>query len=79
MQAIPKVELCIYQFLSLGRYWETVQRLGITHFCSTPSSIQQLMKAGDGCVLKYDRSKLKVLITGWNSNLSLNLQYSGVV
>ncbi|GAB6022066.1 Acetyl-coenzyme A synthetase 2-like, mitochondrial, variant 2 [Chamberlinius hualienensis] len=46
-----------------GRYWETVQRLGITHFYGAPTALRMLLKCGDDHVTKYDRSSLKVLGT----------------
>ena len=44
-----------------GRYWETVQRLGINQFYGAPTAIRLLLKYGDDWVTKYDRSSLKTL------------------
>ncbi|KAJ8008751.1 hypothetical protein DPEC_G00081670 [Dallia pectoralis] len=44
-----------------GRYWETVERLGISHFYGAPTAIRLLLKYGDEWVQKYDRSSLKTL------------------
>uniref|UniRef100_T1JJS3 Acetyl-coenzyme A synthetase n=1 Tax=Strigamia maritima TaxID=126957 RepID=T1JJS3_STRMM len=44
-----------------GRYWETVQRLKLTHFYGAPTAIRLLIKHGDSWVKKYDRSSLRVL------------------
>ena len=44
-----------------GRYWETVQRLGINQFYGAPTAIRLLIKYGDEWVKKYDRSSLKTL------------------
>ena len=44
-----------------GRYWETVQRLGINQFYGSPTAIRHLIKYGDEWVKKYDRSSLKTL------------------
>uniref|UniRef100_A0AAY5KT00 Propionate--CoA ligase n=1 Tax=Esox lucius TaxID=8010 RepID=A0AAY5KT00_ESOLU len=44
-----------------GRYWETVQRLGISQFYGAPTAIRLLLKYGDEWVQKYDRSCLKTL------------------
>lgn len=44
-----------------GRYWETVQRLRLTHFYGAPTAIRLLLKHGDEWVSKYDRSSLRVL------------------
>uniref|UniRef100_H3DG14 Acetyl-coenzyme A synthetase n=1 Tax=Tetraodon nigroviridis TaxID=99883 RepID=H3DG14_TETNG len=46
-----------------GRYWETVQRLGINQFYGAPTAIRLLLKYGDQWVQKYDRSTLKTLGT----------------
>ncbi|XP_069787975.1 acetyl-coenzyme A synthetase 2-like, mitochondrial isoform X2 [Narcine bancroftii] len=46
-----------------GRYWETVQRLGINQFYGAPTAIRLLLKHGDSWVSKYDRSSLKTLGT----------------
>jgi hypothetical protein len=44
-----------------GRYWETVQRLGINQFYGSPTAIRLLIKYGDEFVTKYDKSSLKTL------------------
>uniref|UniRef100_A0AAY4E7T2 Acetyl-coenzyme A synthetase n=1 Tax=Denticeps clupeoides TaxID=299321 RepID=A0AAY4E7T2_9TELE len=44
-----------------GRYWETVQRLGINQFYGAPTAIRLLLKYDDSWVKKYDRSSLKTL------------------
>ncbi|KAJ8248480.1 hypothetical protein GJAV_G00242470 [Gymnothorax javanicus] len=44
-----------------GRYWETVERLGINQFYGAPTAIRLLLKYGDRWVQKYDRSSLKSL------------------
>lgn len=44
-----------------GRYWETVSRLGITHFYCAPTALRLLLRYGDDWVKKYDRSSLRVL------------------
>lgn len=44
-----------------GRYWETVQRLGINQLYIAPTSLRLLFKYGDDWVNKYDRSSLKLL------------------
>ena len=38
-----------------GRYWETVERLGINQFYGAPTAIRLLMKSSDSYVTKYDR------------------------
>uniref|UniRef100_A0A8C7CTZ9 Propionate--CoA ligase n=1 Tax=Oncorhynchus kisutch TaxID=8019 RepID=A0A8C7CTZ9_ONCKI len=45
----------------LGRYWETVQRLGINQFYGAPTAIRLLLKYEESWVKKYDRSSLKTL------------------
>uniref|UniRef100_A0A6Q2YED9 Acetyl-coenzyme A synthetase n=1 Tax=Esox lucius TaxID=8010 RepID=A0A6Q2YED9_ESOLU len=44
-----------------GRYWETVQRLGINQFYGAPTAIRLLLKYDKSWVKKYDRSSLKTL------------------
>ena len=46
-----------------GRYWEMVERLGITQFYTAPTAIRAIQKEGDEYVKKYDRSSLRVLGT----------------
>lgn len=44
-----------------GRYWETVSRLGLTHFYCAPTALRLLLRYGDDWVLRHDRSSLRVL------------------
>jgi len=44
-----------------GRYWEMVQRLGITQFYTAPTAIRAIAREGDKHVLPYDRSSLRIL------------------
>jgi acetyl-CoA synthetase len=44
-----------------GRYWEMVQRLGITQFYTAPTAIRAIAREGDTFVKPYDRSSLRVL------------------
>merc|ERR1719231_1002953 len=44
-----------------GRYWDMVQRWGITQFYTSPTAIRTLMKGGEEPVKKYNRSSLRVL------------------
>ncbi|XP_010623926.1 acetyl-coenzyme A synthetase 2-like, mitochondrial, partial [Fukomys damarensis] len=44
-----------------GRYWEMVQRLGVSQFYGAPTAIRLLLKLGDVWVKKYDRSSLRTL------------------
>ena len=46
-----------------GRYWEMVERLGITQFYTAPTAIRAIAREGDGFVTRYDRSSLRVLGT----------------
>ena len=48
----------------IGRYWETVQRLGINQFYGAPTAIRLLLKYDESWVKKYDRSSLKTLGSG---------------
>lgn len=44
-----------------GRYWEMVERLGVTQFYTSPTAIRLLMQFSDDFVTRYDRSSLRVL------------------
>ncbi len=44
-----------------GRYWEMVQRHGITQFYTAPTAIRAVAKAGQQWLEKYDRSSLRIL------------------
>jgi len=46
-----------------GRYWDMVERHGITIFYTAPTAIRALAAQGDEYVTKYDRSTLRVLGT----------------
>ncbi|HEV2596101.1 MAG TPA: acetate--CoA ligase [Sphingomicrobium sp.] len=46
-----------------GRFWETVERLGVTIFYTAPTAIRALMREGDGPVRRYDRSTIRLLGT----------------
>ena len=46
-----------------GRYWDMVERHGITIFYTAPTAIRTLAAQGDELVTKYDRSSLRVLGT----------------
>ena len=44
-----------------GRYWEMVERLGVTQFYTAPTAIRAIAREGDAFVTKYDRSSLRVI------------------
>ena len=44
-----------------GRYWEMVQRLGITQFYTAPTAIRAVAREGSDFVTRYDRSSLRTL------------------
>jgi|EP00161_Ancyromonas_sigmoides_P005279 acetyl-CoA synthetase len=46
-----------------GRYWDMVERHGITSFYTAPTALRYLMKYGDEFPKKYDLSSLRVLGT----------------
>ena len=46
-----------------GRFWQMVDKHGITQFYTAPTAIRALMKAGDEWPAKYDLSSLRVLGT----------------
>ena len=46
-----------------GRFWETVDRLGVTIFYTAPTAIRALMREGEGPVKRYGRTSLRLLGT----------------
>ncbi len=44
-----------------GRFWETVERLGVNIFYTAPTAIRALMREGDDWVTRHDRSSLRLL------------------
>ena len=46
-----------------GRFWETVDRLGVTIFYTAPTAIRALMREGDGPVKRYSRKSLRLIGT----------------
>ena len=62
--------LCL---ISIGRYWEMVQRLKITHFYTIPCVLQKLKSKGDEHVKKFDLSSLKVIAVGMLRYTEYNL------
>jgi len=46
-----------------GRYWDMVERHGITIFYTAPTALRALAAKGDDFVSRYDRSSLRVLGT----------------
>lgn len=46
-----------------GRFWEIVQKFGVTHFYTAPTAIRALMKFGTEPVNKWDISSIKMLGT----------------
>jgi acetyl-CoA synthetase len=46
-----------------GRFWETVDRLGVTIFYTAPTAIRALMREGDGPVKAHGRASLRLLGT----------------
>jgi acetyl-CoA synthetase len=46
-----------------GRFWETVDRLGVTIFYTAPTAIRALMREGDGPVKAHSRKSLRLLGT----------------
>jgi acetyl-CoA synthetase len=46
-----------------GRFWEMIDKHGITQFYTAPTAIRALMKAGDEWPSKYDLTSLRVLGT----------------
>ncbi len=46
-----------------GRFWETVDRLGVTIFYTAPTAIRALMREGDDWVKRHKRTSLRLLGT----------------
>jgi len=46
-----------------GRYWDLIDRLGITVFYTAPTAIRALMREGDAPVKRHSRQSLRVLGT----------------
>ena len=46
-----------------GRFWETVDRLGVTIFYTAPTAIRALMRDGDEPVKRHSRKSLRLLGT----------------
>jgi acetyl-CoA synthetase len=46
-----------------GRFWETVDRLGVTIFYTAPTAIRALMREGDQPVKRHSRKSLRLLGT----------------
>ena len=46
-----------------GRFWETVDRLGVTIFYTAPTAIRALMREGDDHVKRHSRKSLRLLGT----------------
>jgi acetyl-CoA synthetase len=46
-----------------GRFWETVDRLGVTIFYTAPTAIRALMREGDEPVQRYSRASIRLLGT----------------
>jgi acetyl-CoA synthetase len=46
-----------------SRFWETVDRLGVTIFYTAPTAIRALMREGDEPVKRYSRASLRLLGT----------------
>jgi acetyl-CoA synthetase len=46
-----------------GRFWQVIDKYGVTHFYTAPTAIRALMAAGDDHVLSYSLNSLKVLGT----------------
>ena len=46
-----------------GRFWETVDRLGVTIFYTAPTAIRALMREGEGPVKQHSRKSIRLLGT----------------
>ncbi|WP_308515664.1 acetate--CoA ligase [Sphingomonas flavescens] len=48
---------------NFGRFWETIDRLGVTIFYTAPTAIRSLEREGDDWVTRYSRQSLRLLGT----------------
>ncbi|MEO6255471.1 MAG: acetate--CoA ligase, partial [Sphingomicrobium sp.] len=46
-----------------GRFWETIDRLGVTIFYTAPTAIRALMREGDDWVTRHRRTSIRLLGT----------------
>ena len=46
-----------------GRFWETIDRLGVTIFYTAPTAIRALMREGDAPVTRHSRKSLRLIGT----------------
>ena len=46
-----------------GRFWEVVEKHKVNIFYTAPTALRALMREGNDCVVKHDRSSIKVLGT----------------
>ncbi len=53
----------IPNYPDFGRFWETVDRLGVTIFYTAPTAIRALMREGDEPVKRHRRTSLRLLGT----------------
>ena len=44
-----------------ARYWEMIERLGVTQFYTAPTALRVLMKSDDSFVTRHDRSRYTTL------------------
>ena len=57
-----------------GRFWETVDRLGVTIFYTAPTAIRALMREGDEPVKRHDRSTTSACLgTVWRADQSRSM------
>ena len=59
--SMPQSLLVLITLPLAGRYWETVERIGITQFYGAPTALRLLLRYGDEHVKRHDRSSLRVL------------------
>ena len=63
-----------------GRYWDMVDRLGITILYTAPTAIRALMKLGDDIPNAYDLSSLQLVISSgvmWSAEVKQGLLARG--
>ncbi|KAG2414930.1 acetyl-coenzyme A synthetase [Aspergillus terreus] len=46
-----------------SRYWDIIEKHGITHFCAAPTALRVLKNAGNDCMDGYEMKDLRVLCT----------------
>ncbi|HET9813379.1 MAG TPA: acetate--CoA ligase [Sphingomicrobium sp.] len=63
MRAVSVMFDGVPNYPDFGRFWETIDRLGVTIFYTAPTAIRALEREGDDWVTSYSRQSLRLLGT----------------